>query len=767
MRNTTFKLMTSAAAGACAAWFAAPAIAQQAAAQDAVQTPSSGLGEIIVTAQKRKQNIQDVPITITSLSGDQLKARGIAAIEDLYKASPGVLVSEFGGSPTSTTVAVRGVAQLDFNDHQESPIAVYVDGAYVSFVGATGTGLFDVDNLEVLRGPQGTLFGRNATGGLVQITTHKPTDSLDGYVQGSFGNYNHLNLEGAISDSIGEGLSGRVSVLYNRQDGFYKNSMGPDFGGDNTLNARVQLQYKSEGGAKDLLEGFISRSFPVASGGYISFPVAPNPANHNLGEVNSGSLFVQNCAALGYTVAPGATNCLGYVRNDGGNPWSVPDPNIGTFNRTIFGATNTFTTDFGAVNFTSVTNYSGYMKHYIEDDSAGPLPIFEYGIGYAPGDKDNAKQLTQEFRLSQHSSRMDWVFGLYALWIWGDYSTSTYYADVTDPYLTIDQRWHQTVRSLAAFGQVDYKLSDKLSIIAGLRGNTDYKSLSLTGTCDADAATCALYGSGPSGAAFSGSASHSDWSGRLQATYTFDRQAMVYAGVNRGNKAGAISVPGGPPLPGVTFATQYVRPEVLTAYEAGFKTSWLGDRLRLNGDAFYYDYSNMQAYRLLGPTAVIFNAKARDYGAEMDASLRPLRDTTISGGLSLLHTKVYGVTLPDGTEATQQQAFAPHASWNATLRQELPVAFGKLFLQGNVNHVDSYFASTVNEPATQLPSRTLVDMSAGWSDRQDKTSVVVSVTNLFDKAYAFVKFDFYTTAGYGTENLLPPRMVSVRLSRKF
>ena len=619
----------------------------------------------------------------------------------------------------------------------------------------------------MLRGPQGTLFGRNATGGLIQVTSRKPTDTLDGYVQASYGNYNHANSEAAIGNKIAENLSGRIAISFNKQDGTYQNSLGPNFGGDDTVNSRAQLQYEFTTGAKNLLEGFVSRSFPVYAGAYIPYAIAPNSANHGLSEINSGSLFAANCAALGYTVAAGATNCFGYVRHAGGNPWSLATPYVGTFNRTLYGATNTFTSTVGSMNFVSISNYTAIKKYYVEDDSGGPDPVVGYAQGYGPGNGVSAHQISEEVRLSGSSSRIDWVAGLYALKIKGNYSLELLYGSIFDPYLVVGSRFDQDVRSLAAFGQIDYKLSDAISLIAGLRGNNDYKSVQVDGFCNSDPATCALYGSGPDGANFAGSNSHNDWSGRLQLTYKFNATSMVYAGVNRGNKAGEVTIPTGAPLPGTTFASQFVKPEVLTAYETGFKTSWLQERLRLNGDVFYYDYSNIQAYKSVGVSSVIFNAQARNYGAEFEVSARPMRFTTLSGGLALLQTKIEGVSLPDGTVANQQQAFAPHVSANVSARQELPISSGMLFVQTDVNHSSSYYGSTVNETATMMPSHTVVGLSGGWIDVQEKTRVVVLVTNLTNSAYPIGRYDYAPVGGYGEENLAPPRMVNVSVSRKF
>src|SRR5438309_5239581 len=212
--------------------------AQPAAAEGAV------LQEVVVTAQKREQNLQKVPIAITALSGDQLVQRGVSNTLDLASASPGVVTSTFGENGTSPAIYIRGVGQLDFSPHQESPTAMYVDDAYVGFIGATYLGLYDTKQLSVLRGPQGTLFGRNATAGVMQITTNDPTDPFTGYVQQTAGSFAQTTTEGAFSGPLSDTLDARLAFLYNRNTGWLNNNNGPSAGGAKTGNMRLKLLYK-------------------------------------------------------------------------------------------------------------------------------------------------------------------------------------------------------------------------------------------------------------------------------------------------------------------------------------------------------------------------------------------------------------------------------------------------------------------------------------------------------------------------------------------
>src|SRR5580698_6359822 len=191
---------------AVAAVLAAIALSAQ-----AQQAPSSGaLEEIVVTAQKREQNSQDVGISLSAITGADLNSLGAAAATDITKSMPAVVLTQPNG-PSSFSLAIRGVTQNDFADHQESPAAIYVDDVYVSQMAGLAFSLFDMDRVEVLRGPQGTLFGRNATGGLANFVTRKPSDDAGGYVDITAGERNLTRIEGAVTGPVLDGVDGRLS----------------------------------------------------------------------------------------------------------------------------------------------------------------------------------------------------------------------------------------------------------------------------------------------------------------------------------------------------------------------------------------------------------------------------------------------------------------------------------------------------------------------------------------------------------------------------
>lgn len=731
------------------------------------------LKPIIVTAQKYAQNEQAVPIAITALAGSQLAARGITDTESLFTNVAGVSYQEFGASPEGTLLYIRGVGNLDFGDQQESPNSLYIDGAYFSFQGAAGLPLYDMQQVSISRGPQGTLFGRNATGGLIQMTTNRPTDYFTGYLTAGYGSYNESRIEGALSGPVSNDVDVRVSFLYRRQDGFIDNTLGPDVGGDKSLNARFQIQYTPSEKTQDLLETFINRILPdFAAGGYTeAYASAPNPGNHGLDEANSGALFAANCANLYYAppsggYAPGTYNCLGETEPPGqlyptGNAWRLNDPRVGFLDRWLVGVTNTFTQNLSWAELTATTNYTYFAKHYIEDDSLGPIPLFGYGAN------TNASQASQELRLSGSTPQLNWQAGLYFLDIDGNYNQTLPFGDINSPYLVSGAYYHQDVYSYALYNQYQYALDDRWHVILGGRIEKDRKHADVLTFCSIGPAECGEYGYDPTSQLVSGTLADTEWSGNLQFTYNVTKDVMLYAGVRRGTKSGEVVVPlttG----PGLTFQSMVVNPEVLTDFEGGLKSELFGNRLRFDLNGFYYHYNDYQAFKFVVIEPVLFNAQARDFGTDLDTTAALTSSLTAHFSLEYLHTRVFGVVLPDGTvDNNARQPLAPNISLTADLRKEWQESFGHLYLEAGVSYVGARYFSTINENTFLAPSYVTANASAGYTSPNGKWTSALTVDNLNDEAYPNYIADNTLVAGYTEAQVAPPRMIHWQLTYNF
>src|SRR6266513_2299117 len=245
---------------AIAAALAALAGAPTARAQQPAAT-SGGLEEVIVTAQKREQNLQEIGISLSAVSGSDLTELGVVNATDITKSMPAVVLTQPNG-PSSFSLAIRGVVQNDFADHQESPAAIYVDDVYVSQMIGLAFSTFDIDRDEVLRVPQGTIFGRNATGGLAHFISRRPSDETSGYMDVTLGQRNLLRVEGAFGGALADGIDGRIAFQTNHYDPLFKNVFGPasDAENGNDWGLRGQLLFKLPDSSQLLLLGRLSRT---------------------------------------------------------------------------------------------------------------------------------------------------------------------------------------------------------------------------------------------------------------------------------------------------------------------------------------------------------------------------------------------------------------------------------------------------------------------------------------------------------------------------
>src|SRR5882724_2031081 len=275
--------------------------------------PSGALEEVVVTAQKRAQNAQDVGISLSAISGTDLQTLGAVAATDITRSVPAVVMTQPNG-PSSFSLSIRGVTQNDFADHQESPAAIYIDEVYISQMAGLAFSLFDVDRVEVLRGPQGTLFGRNATGGLANFITRKPTDQDGGYVDVAFGQRNLMRIEGALNGAIVDGVDGRLSFESNHYDPLFHNTAGgaADAENGNDWAIRGQLLFKLPSNSELLLSARASRE-DVHAGSWEEKATKPSGNNDGVDVFVGPNDTFWGCAGCN---GAGLTNSGSYITRD-------------------------------------------------------------------------------------------------------------------------------------------------------------------------------------------------------------------------------------------------------------------------------------------------------------------------------------------------------------------------------------------------------------------------------------------------------------------
>ena len=661
-------------------------------AQSRRSSEGLGLEEVVVTAQKREQNSQDVGLSLTVFSATDVRDLGITNAQDLAKQTPGLSFNQNANDDVSMTFSLRGVGLNDFSGFNESPVAMYFDGVYQATLAGNNSQLFDIERIEVLKGPQGTLFGRNTTGGLVHFISRKPTNQFEAYADVSVGEFGLRRYESAISGPVNGWLKVRLSAVNLENDGYVKERFPgvADAGSGNEYGARLQLEAAPAEHTDVLLSTY-----------YTDAKFIPTPYKH-------ASVFL---APDGHTVEflpgneanplcpgkPGA-DCLGYVDRDP-NPWSIDNNRQGLSDLQKFGAAVTIEQGFGGFNFTSITAFQNVNKLYQEDSDAGPVP------GIKVDDLVNSQQWSEELRLAGGTTPLRWTSGLY---YFGRVVHSGPRVDLTGVGFITGQAFvRDDTQSYAAFAQAEYDFAPQWTAVAGLRYTHERRVFDLMADDESGLATSFGFPPNPiidfSPATVGDLAIHNNGSvsARAELEWRPTDVMLLYGSWARGIKgAGFNQDPGlnGPRDP----KTIPVGQEVLNAYELGIKSTESNGKVRANAAVFYYDYKGFQAFTFQNLLNELSNKNAQIYGFEADVQAHPSEGWDFRLGLELLHTNLVGLTAQDNfTRATvalgdRQMALAPRAQANGLARYQWPVWNGHLSLQSDVSYVGKQFLQIDN-----------------------------------------------------------------------
>lgn len=748
------------AASALALMTAAPVLAQEMA-----EDRGAGFGDIIVTATKRSENLQSVGISVSAYSGDQLERLGISNTTEITQQIPGLHLNQF--SPGLTIFSLRGVSQNNFTDNLEAPVAVYMDNAYMGSINGVSGQLFDTERVEVLRGPQGTLFGRNATGGLIHYLSRDASDdAFNGYAETSYGRFDDFSIEGAVGGAIAQGVRFRVAGRYNKADGYIKSrdtdaanglvGSGQDLGGKDGWAGRINLQF-------DVTPDFLlnlwykhSEDNRVATGGYVfeNCDFEPNGYCH----VNAAGL------------SDGRGGVINGITGEPASPYEHFGDRPGHLDRNV----NIWQADFtwklaDGIELTSITNHTRLTKDYGEDGDALPVLVinFDTDVKY--------KQFSQEFRLSGETGRLKWQTGLYYLDMKLNGGVITAGAPVLGSALDLNggfdnpaviQSFLLDSKNWSIFGQVDYALTDQLNLIVGGRYSSDDKKMNYNAilTDPNFAPDTVLASSTGFDAAVPGvnKISYDDWAARVALEYKPTDDTLLFASWNRGIKGGNWSL-------ATDIQPQNFKhgPETLNSFELGFKTAMLDRTLKINGTLFHYLYDNYQAFSLAGGTPQVTNSDARSTGAELEVFWSPSPRFDAILGATWQKSSVDEVPgaaqqagpelfpgAPDAQYCVNQGGFflcdfpqdvitkakfpnAPRFSLNYLLRYnvDVPALGGNVALQVDGAWYDKQYLEVTNGPSSLQPSYNVTNASLAW--KHDRTGIGLQawVKNLFKEEY--------------------------------
>ena len=751
-------------------------------------TAAPGLEEIVVTAQKREQNINDVGVAVTAFSGEQMNALGIESSTELIAFTPGVsLAGDIGGQ--RAIFNIRGVVQNDYADHAEAPVAVYIDDSYLASTQAQTFGLFDVERIEILKGPQGTLFGRNATGGLVNTITTKPTHEFEGYGEVTAARFDQYRFEGALSGPLSDRLRARVAVLSNLQGEILKNvyvdGAAPDTrpgspgGGEDTYNddtqaVRAHIEYDFSENSVLLLsanwadttksegpyQAINTTEILNADGSVIDvIYAADDPMNCDQIQLGRCVDAVLDAGTSPYRPVPGG-DFNGNIDPDGSGRRIDRDFAFDDQNRIeSHGITGTLDLEFGGIEFISITDYK-YFNRIIgldPDVSASPEVIFQ--------SDGEIEQVSQELRISGLNDSMNWVAGLYYLGIDTEFTqglAGSAESVVVGPSLEFNTITSMETDSYSVFGQVDYSLAPTLVAVAGIRYIREEKSLSgdigmyrnlddrvlETHTRMAELESADLDNN------------QDLWSAKIQIEYTPGEDSLYYIGLNRGVKAGSFSAP-------LLGGLDTYQPEILLACEAGAKLTLADGRVQLNASAFYYDYTDYQSFSWVNNVSAVTNEDAEFTGIELELFITPADSLDIMFGGSWTDAEVKGLEVAPGLARNTRPAFTPEFQASGFVRYNRDTGLGNVAAQLNGSFRSEVFHNARNFTAHEIEDHTVIDILLTWSDPGYEWTVTGFIDNLLDSDHGLIGFDVSGYTGNTQISYARPRTYGLTIRRDF
>ena len=696
------------------------------------------LEEVVVTAQKRAGNLQDTPIAISAVTGDAIEKLNIDDIGAIAAANPSLVYSEAGGE---AQLYIRGIGSNIFNIGADQSVATHIDGVYTGRANMGLTQFLDIDRVEILRGPQGTLYGRNATGGAINIISRAPTDEFEGYVSGLVGSFDRIDVRGAVAGPITENLSGRLAVRRLKDDGYTEDldPQGGDKVDDNDLAAlRGSLRWKSDA----LTATLIAEYSEFENGNTSIFPIDNTGLAESLG------------------AKPNRDIHKTYNNTPSFHEWETG---------AVTGILDWTLTDTTNLNLT--VGYRDWDSDFLFNTDGTEIEITRTTLSY------ESEQLSAELRLSGESGWGRWLVGAY--WFDEDKygALGLVRSGFTPPAVLVPRsfifRADGTGEATALFGQVDFKLADTWTLSAGLRYSDEKKGDFLRqSTLLPDNELLGLFTPNPIPDATPASTrrvtrSWDAWTPRVGLEFRPSDDRLFYLTYSEGFKSGGFN--------DLSVVNPPFDPELVDSIEVGAKTEWLGGRLRANASAFYYDYTDLQVsvFASVGSITTTFTTNAAEatvQGLELDLVAKVTESLDIAASLAVLDATYDRFVTPYGSCTAVNVALdarcagrvglprlidaagnrlnnAPEfkGSVSATYRFDLSGG-GSISLQGAAHHQGRVYFLPANTTVMSQSSYTLVDARIGYENESGDLAVGAFVKNLADEDYFHNIVQFTSTS---------------------
>ncbi len=759
-------------------------LGQTALAQEQRESGASEiLEELVVTARRREEGLQNAPIAISAYTGETLEYRGVTKLDEITRFVPNLTIENnpsFGGASNSAAIYIRGIGQKEFLPTSEPGVGLYVDGVYIARSVGAILDLIDIERLEVLRGPQGTLFGRNTIGGAINITTvtPEPGDEFGGEIGAAYGTDDRINLRGALNIPMGDTLAARVSVASFQQDGYVDRSDGIDLGNDDTITGRLAVAWrpsdrlsldfrldatrdKENGPAMELL-GIDFTDLSQLNGLVAAVP-PPMAFVHNITTAAVGP--GQPCAATdaagnGITSNPNSPNCYDnrYVGKDGKNDGTAPARSESD----VLGLSADISYEINDnLTLRSITAWRDLDSEFARDGDHSPHRISQFQ------DTLEQTQFTQELQLLGTYERMNWIAGIY------------YFAEDGDNENTLDftisnfrSGGEFDNKSMAAFAQLTYDFTDQLHLTVGGRYTDESKKF------HPDQVIYQNYYAGisqvlPPGhplaaldAPFLQAGTRilpdlekeleiNEFTPMVNLSYDFADNIMAYATYSEGFKSGGFTQRVFPPVippftappgtPDIDLIPTY-DPEFVDVYELGFKSTLLDGRMRFNGAIFHTDYDDLQVqvFDSVAPVTENIGSASID-GVELEMQTAPGDGWLVEASLSWLDAG-YDEIGTDLTLIGSDNEFERVPEWASSVgvsKEFMLNEMGSLVVRVDWSYRDDTYNDAYNTEILKTDAYHLWDASVRWTNTQEDLSVILSGRNLGDE-------EFLVTGVYGT-----------------
>ncbi|WP_269716522.1 TonB-dependent receptor [Caulobacter sp. NIBR2454] len=792
-------LLTASAAALLGIATSASAQAVETETQPTANPPSevetSQIEEIVVTARRREERLQDVPVSITAFTADAIERRNMVSLSQVQNFTPNITfatTAPVGGSTSSASVFIRGIGQNDFAITTDPGVGIYLDGVYIARSVGGVLDLVDLERLEVLRGPQGTLFGRNTIGGAINVTTARPTAETGGWGELTYGEFNRVVARGSLNLPISDTLRTRLSASYKRADGYGSRPLaGDEMGDENSLSARFVAEWKPTDRFTALFSA--DGTHQRENGGVVSLTGVETAPN---------LLPLYNAVVLG----PLFNDTFGpkFISSDRDVSLGT-GPNVN--NVDIWGVATTLAYDLGSVQLKSITAYRELDTTFGRDADGSP-----YAVGQSQ-QTITQNQFSQELQLAGTSfnDRLDWLVGAYYFEeratdrnhldaLGGLYATLESLPFALVPLATIptlpngapafscpaapagfpcaggrgnplnlsfdlnlDILNKTSNSSTALFGQATFALTDAFSVTAGLRWTEDDKKYSAVHR----RRVANLLVFPPADL----QRQDSNLAPKIGVEYRFSADILTYASWSRGFKSGGFEG-----RPTFEAAIESFGPETASAFEVGVKTDLLDRRLRFNASVFQTDYDDIQVpftvadpiTRVLGfTTENAAGARVRGFEAEITARVaKPLTLNASIGHIDARYTETDA-----SSPITTATKFARTPAWNYTLGADVrtPIGAGATEFIGNLDYswrsdqeLDTRNCSFVRQPSYGLLSGRVgvADTAGGWQ-------ATVYARNLTNERYLDAGTCYPGSFGVGEGYSARPREIGATLRYSF